>query len=209
MTTSHTSRGRRGSAGIEFCLSTFVWVPLLIGLIVVGSSLIRAIQVTQIARDTGNMFAKGVDFSQGGNQDIVFRLANGLDFHRDSGEGVILLSTITFIGANECVAGGRQANPTSCPNMNQSVVTRRIVFGNSAKHTSAFGTPRGGLADAQGYIASSAYLTDTSTRATGFGGLLSLDPGQLAYVAEMYQAAPDLNWGTYMSGSGVYARSIF
>jgi hypothetical protein len=194
---------------IEFALSTAFWVPLLMGVHVIGLNMVRAIQVTQIARDTGNMFAKGVDFSEAGNQDIVFRLASGLDFERDGGEGVMILSAITYIGANECIAGGRQPNAGSCPNLDRPVVFRRIVFGNPERRSSSFATPRNGIIGANGYIPASAYLMESSVRAAGFSELLPMTPGQIAYVAEMYQASPDLDWADFMTGTGIYARSIF
>ncbi|MDQ6699317.1 MAG: hypothetical protein M3Z36_03930 [Acidobacteriota bacterium] len=184
-------------------------MPLLMGTFVVGLNLLRAIQVTQVCRDAGHMFAYGIDFSQSGNQNLLVRLANGLNFSAGGGSGVVILSTVTFIGAAQCTAAGLQADTTHCPNLNQSVFMRRIVVGNSGVRASNFGTPNGGIVDGSGHISSSSYLSDTSARAAGFASFLPLAAGQLAYLTEMYLASPDIDWTNFMTGTGVYARVIF
>lgn len=200
---------QRGSILVEFVLSSLFWVPLLMGTFVIGLNLLRAIQVTQVCRDAGHMFAYGIDFSQPGNQNLLVRLANGLNFSLSGGSGVVILSMVTSIGAAQCTAAGLQADTTHCPNMNQSVFTRRVIVGNSGARTSNFGTPNAGIVDASGYISSASYLSDTSARAVGFGTLLPLAGGQLAYLTEMYLASPDIDWTNFMTGTGVYARVIF
>jgi len=60
-----------------------------------------------------------------------------------------------------------------------------------------------------GNIAAANYLTNASARAAGFGTLITLTGGQVAYLAETYFSSPDFAWGSYMSGSGVYERKIF
>ena len=203
------SSKQKGSILVEFVLSSLFWVPLLMGTFVVGLNLLRAIQVTQVCRDAGHMFAYGVDFSQSGNQNLLVRLANGLNFSVTGGNGVVILSTVTFIGAAQCTAAGLQADNTHCPNMNQSVFMRRVVVGNSGVRPSNFGTPNGGIVDGSGYISSGSYLSDTSARAAGFAAFLPLAGGQLAYLTEMYLASPDIDWTNFMTGTGVYARVIF
>lgn len=200
---------RKGSILVEFVLSSLFWVPLLMGTFVTGLNLLRAIQVTQVCRDAGHMFAYGVDFSQSGNQNLLVRLANGLNFSTSGGNGVVILSTVTFIGAAQCTGAGLQADTTHCPNINQSVFMRRIIVGNSAARASNFGTPNSGIADGRGYISSSSYLSNTSARAAGFATFLPLAAGQLAYLTEMYLASPDVDWTNFMTGTGVYSRVIF
>jgi len=194
---------------VEFVLSSLFWVPLLMGTFVVGLNLVRAIQVMQICRDAGHMFAYGVDFSQAGNQNLLIRLTSGLNFSIGGGNGVVIFSTLSGIGALQCTAAGYQADTAHCPNINQIVFTRRIVVGNSSKRASNFGTPGSGTVDANGYIAASYYLTNISERATGFSSLLPLAAGQLAYLTETYLASPDIDWTNFMTGTGVYARTIF
>jgi hypothetical protein len=205
----HSLGSRRGAAALEFALSTFVWVPLLLGLYVIGFNLIRAIQVTQVTRDAANMFAKGVNFSETANQDVIYRVASGLNFKRSGGQGTLFLSSVMYIGAAQCTAAGKAANTGSCPNLNQPVITRRLVMGNAQAATSAFGTPRSAIVASDGYLAPSSYLTESTARATGFNAVLPLTAGEVSYVVEMFQPSPDLDVPGFMSGTGVYARSLF
>ena len=199
---------KAGTAGLEFALSTVFWVPLLLGTSVFGFNLIRAIQVTQIARDVAHMHAYGLDFSDVNNKAIAIRLARGLDITTTGGNGVIIISTLMSIGAAQCTAAGLAADATNCPNINQLVFIRRIVIGNAALRASDFGTPSPAIIDGQGHIVAPNYLTNTSARATGFSGLMAMAAGQVAYVAEAYFASPELGWAEY-SSPGHYARSIF
>jgi hypothetical protein len=200
----------RGSAVVEFTLVTSLFlVPLLFGTMVVGQNLIREMSVTQVCRDAGHMHAFGVDFSIPANQNLLVNLAQGLSFQTSGANGVILLSTLTFVGPTDCVAGGYQANVSSCANMNQIVFTRRVVVGNASVKASRFGTPTASLIDSSGNISPAGYLNNSSTRATGFSNLLSLTSGQYSYLSEMYVATPDLSWWNFLGSTGVSARSIF
>ncbi len=205
MTVLHRCGLRRGSALVEFSLSTLFWIPLLLGTIFIGLNIVRSIEVTQICRDAAHMEAYGVDFSQPNNQQILVRLASGFTFSTNGGNGVVILSTITMISTSDCTAGGQ----TSCSNVNYPVFTRRIVIGNSSLRTSSFGTPNAADIDSSGNISSNYYLNDTSTRAGTFNSVLPLLSGQYAYLAEAYFSSPDLNWPGFVSGSGNYTRVIF
>lgn len=198
-------RCREGSALVEFSLSTLFWIPLLLGTIFIGLNIVRAIEVTQICRDAGHMEAYGVDFSQPANQQILVQLAAGFTFTVNSGNGVIILSTITMISPQDCTAAGL----SSCANINYPVFTRRIVIGNSSLRSSSFGTPNAADIDASGNISAKYYLNDTTTRAGTFNSVLPLLSGQYAYLAEAYFSSPDLNWPGFVSGSGNYTRVIF
>ncbi len=200
---------KRGSTIIEFALSLIVLMPLLMGTAVIGINLARAIQVTQFCRDVAHMYAYGIDFSQSGNQALLTNLGQGLNIQTSGGTGTVIFSTVTFVGPNDCVAAGLQANTTSCPNMNQSVFTRRIVVGNASGLTSHYGTPALGIVGANGYISTANYLRNTSDRAAGFSSLMALSSGQYAYLTEAYVAAPDVDWQGFMTGTGAYAFNIF
>lgn len=195
---------------VEFTLATgFFLVPLLCGTMVIGINLIREMEVTQVCRDVCHMHSFGVDFSIPANQNLIVNLAQGLSFQASGGNGVIILSTLTFVGPNDCVAGGYQPNGSSCANMNQTVIMRRVVIGNASLQASAFGTPNASLIDSSGNVSPPGYLNNTSTRATGFSGLVTLASGQYSYLSEMYVATPDLSWWSYLGTTGVSARSIF
>lgn len=207
---NHRDRLQRGSAMVEVTLVTSLFlIPLLFGTIILGLNLIREIEVTEVCRDAAHMYAFGIDFSQSSYQNLLVDLAQGLNFSTSGGNGVVILSTVTFVGPNDCTAAGYQANTSSCPNMNQTVFTRRIVVGNSSLRQSGFGTPNSGDMDSEGDISASTYLTDTSTRAVGFSSLIPLTSGQFAYMSEMYLATPDLSWWNYLGTTSISARSIF
>ncbi len=201
---------RRGSSLIEFVLSSMFWVTLLIGTLVIGGNLIKSIQVVQLCRDVGHMWAYGVDFSQTSNQNLIGKLAQGLNFSTSgSGNGVAILSKVTYIGNYQCTAAGLAANTTACPNLNQTVFTRRVVVGNASIRTSNFGTPGAGIIGANGFILAADYLTNTSARASNFISLLPLAPGEVSSLTETYFSSPELDWPGVMTGTGEYSYAIF
>lgn len=205
MNTRHSLRGRqRGSELIEFALVSALLFPLLFGTFVVGMNLGRSIQVSQVSRDAGHMYARRVDFSDLANQQVIVRLARGLNMTTTGGNGVVILSTVTFIGQAQCDAAA--LSPADCTNLNYTVFTHRVVVGNSALRASAFGIPDPGLVQSNGDVTN--YLTEASTRANGFSGVLALQPGELAYVSEAYFSSPDYAMPGYPA-TGVYARTVF
>ena len=196
---------------LEFLLVTILLIlPLLFGTFVFGMRLVRANQVEEVCRDAGHMYAYGVDFSQTSSQNLLVQLAQGLKMTPTSGDGVIILSTITYIGPNDCKAGGYSSG--SCPNVNNTVFTRRIVVGNPTLYVnaqaqrSAFGSPSLGILDSQGNISAAHYLGDASAIATNFSSVIPVTSGQFAYVAEAFFVSPDFN---VLSPGGITARSIF
>lgn len=209
--TSRRRRGReRGSALIEFLLATaLIILPLLIGTFVIGMSLVRANQVAEVSRDAAHMYAYGVDFSQTSSQNLLLELAQGLNMTLTGGNGVVILSTVTYVGDNDCLAAGIQ--PGDCPNDNSTVFTRQIVVGNSALQGSAFGTPSAAIIGSGGNITTMNYLTNASARANNFASVITLSSGQYAYVAETFVISPDFNifGGGLISPGGISARSIF
>jgi len=201
-----------GTAVIEFVLSTgLIIIPIFFGLIVIGLSLILANQVTEVCRDTGHMFAYGVDFSQSASQLLVTQqLAQGLGMTPTGGKGVIYLSTLTYVDSTSCTAAGLQANTTSCPNMNQTVVIKRLIIGNAGVQAAAFapGIPAS-IIGSTGDISSANYLTSSSVQANNFANVISLTVGQYAYVSEMFVNPPVGGVWSLFSSNVVAARSVF
>ncbi len=193
---------------MEFVLCCLVWVPLLLGTIFVGINVARSIEVTQVCRDAGHMYAYGVDFSQPGNQAILVQLATGFYITTNAGNGVFILSTVMLVGPEQCQAGGLQPNSGSCPNLNDVVFTGRIVVGNRGLRASNYGTPNPSYIS-NGLVSSAGYLTDATMRVPGIPSVLTLGAGQYAYVSETYFSAPDLNWNTFATNQGVYSSFIF
>jgi hypothetical protein len=195
---------RRGTELIEFALVTSFLLPLLFGTVVTGLNLGRGIQVIQLSRDTCHMYARSIDFSDPANQNIVVWLANGLGITATGGRGVVILSTVTFIGQPQCTAGG--LTTAQCTNINQPVFIDRIVIGNASARASVFGTPSPALIDSQGNVSN--YMTDTSARAVGFNAVLALQAGDVAYLTETYVVSSDYGLPGFTS-TGVYSRAIF
>ena len=169
---------------IEFVLvATFFYVPMIVGVVTTGFSLVRGMQAVEITRDVGHMFGKGVDFSIQSNQNIVVNQigaamalsGNGGNVTGGtSGSGVIVLSALTAIGSGQCA---------SCANLNHTVVIRRIVIGNKNLYRSPYGgamTIDSSTGDVQNYLA------DTSAQADSFSSRLSLNSGEMAFLAESY-----------------------
>lgn len=202
-------RRNAGSSTIEFVLiASLFLVPLLLGLFSVGFGLIRDMQGVQLTRDVGHMWARGVDFSTQANQDLLAaRLAQGLSLVSNSGNvtggstgnGVVVLSIFTNIGAAQC---------SNCNNVGHTVLVRRIVIGNYNKFTSAYGSPTASLIN-QTTGAVQNYSQDASARADNFDNVLALNPGEIAYFAESYFTSPDLALPGMFPGLAAYSNAVF
>ncbi len=198
---------RKGNALVEFALVSIFLVPLLLGTVNVGMNLSRSIQTTQVSRDAGHMYVRNVDFSIPANQDIVVRLAQGLNMTRTAGNGVVTLSRVLFVGPNECAGAGLTL--AQCVNVNQPVFTQRIVIGNATLRPSDFGTPPSNLIGSNGNIAALDYLTNPAARTNGFSNLLALQPMENAFVSEAYFISPEWDFPGAYTNTSTYARTIF
>lgn len=197
---------------------------LFFGVVGLGIMMGRYVQAVSVARDVAHMYSSGVDFSQAANQNIIInQLAQGTGITAAGGNGVIVFSKISTVYQADCDAAGFSAN---CTNKNLPVFTQRIVIGQSALRTSAFGTPNSAILDAQGNIAPSVYMknTDGTVRTTGFEtaydaavqratGTAPVAPaqpqGDAAYVVEVFFQYPDISFLGWSTAGGAYAMFIF
>src|SRR5579859_3897317 len=101
-------RRERGSSAFEFAFSSLVLMPLLLGGLSVGFNLVRATQVAQFTRDAGHLYAYGIDFTQASAQQMLVKLATGLNFSTSGGTGVAIFSTVLMVGSDDCKSGGLQ-----------------------------------------------------------------------------------------------------
>jgi hypothetical protein len=203
-------RGRRGASSVEFVLvAAFYFVPMILGTLAIGINLIRSMQAIEVTRDAGHMYAKAVDFSQTGNQNIlVNQIGDQLGLQGNggtnnvtggtAGKGVIILSTITYLTSAQC---------TGCPNTNHYVVTNRIVIGNKNIYTSRYGTNLSSTVDSSGNIEN--FTTNTNAQADSFSHLLTLTGGQYAYLAESYFNGPGLVIPGVTSSINAYNYAVF
>jgi hypothetical protein len=204
----------KGSSLIEFLLVTiFLIFPLLLGVFVFGMSLVRANQVSEVCRDAAHMYAYGVDFSQPGSQNMLVQLAQGLNMTMTGGNALVILSTVAYVGTNECSAGGYTT--AKCTNLGKLVFVRRILIGNASLQVNTFGDPSS-LVGTGGYIDPSDYAVKAAAIANNFSNVIALTAsGQQAYMAETFVVSPDLNlwknnqyWNWIAPGT-ITARSIF
>lgn len=193
MRNSRKQRRRGGSAIVEFVLAAaLIYTPLILGTMVIGMNLIRAIQVTQLNRDAGHMFARGVDFSLVANQQMLQYLAGGLDL-TPAGKSVLILSQIVKV---DCA---------SCANKNVAVIMRQIVLGNASLRSSLYGSP---VTGAGGMVEN--YENNLGARAVNFdGAVMGMNPGEMAYVAEAFYRSTELDLPGFMTSTGVSARGVF
>lgn len=201
------TKRQRGSSLVEFMLSTLVWVPLLVGAIGIGTEMVREIEVTQISRDAAHMHAYGVDFTLSGNKSLIVQAASSLGITATGGNGTIILSTIEMVSAADCQAAGLTADSSHCANLNHAVWTKRLVIGNSS-FSSAFDNTGAPVTDSSGAVTQNRILNTAADRVDQFSQALFLQPGQLAYVGEVFVRNDDLAW-TGFGGTSIYARSIF
>lgn len=178
---------------LEFALVAPALIVLMMGIVTVGTNMSRLIKVSHLTRDAASMYVRSVDFSKPGNQDLLARLGSSLGITRTGGNGVILLSKITYLPQSKCT----QLHLSPC-NGNQHVITQRLRIGNASLFTSDFGTPAAYLLDGQGLVRD--YMKESSAVATMPN--LTLADGQYAYISEVYVKG-------VLTSRGVYSRALF
>lgn len=207
------NRNERGNGLLEFAAVSIVVIPLFFGMVGAGIQLGRMNEAVQICRDAAHMYARGVDFSQTSNQNILVSLATGSGMTVNGGNGVMIMSQIIQVYQADCTSAGLTA--AQCTNLNQLVFVNRLVTGNSGLRASNYGTPPAALVNAQGNIAPSDYLTKPSLVLTGgfatelTNAGLTLNDGDVAYMTEFYESMPDLSFLGASGSGGVYAKAIF
>ena len=189
--------------------------PLLLGVTGVGLALVRDIQVQQVARDAGHMYAQGIDFSpvQTGNRNLLMRIARSLGITETSPSKAIILTTVRFVTSIDCKAGGYS---NGCANQGSYAISKRVVLGDSVNIKSAFGQPP--AMDSSGNVQQSVILNDARDRVDPFSPAIAAlwqaqwtanqQNGQLAYVSEVIVTSSDLAW-TGFAGSYTTAAAIF
>lgn len=216
---SRSKHRERGSTLVEFALVAPYLMIIFFATVGLGFVMGRYIQAVQVCRDVAHMYSDGLDFTKPTMQNIAVQLASGTGMTANRGNGVIILSRIVTVYQADCNSAGYSG---SCNNLNNQVITQRVVVGNSSLRQSAFVTPTSSLMDAQGNISPTVYLqnTDPSVVATGFGPVLTaagetLADGQAVYMAEVFFSYPDISYlfgCVYCQasvGNGAYARFIY
>ena len=184
----NAARGNRerGSSLVEFALvGTFMFVPILAGLVTVGIALVVAQQVQNFNGNAGQMFAAGTDFTQAGNVAILEKLSGSLDL-TGSGYALVILSEID----------GDANTPNKCVSqlpLGAGTGASRYCTAVGSSATSAFAALSLGIS------------TDSSGNSVSTG---TLQLGQKSFVAETFYNNPLYAW-TGGSSSGIYSFAVF
>ena len=213
----------RGGAMMEFSLLVPVIVPLLVGTMWIGSTMVRGQQVTQMARDLASMYSRGVNFSSTGGSTssaILTDLTQQLGTVTAAGTGVVIFSTLTYVGNSVCASAGSTygslsplSHTASCTNYGKFVFTQQYTQGNTGLRTSSFGTAPAADMNSNFNVALTTYVTDASDVSTfnllsapQENGADGYQSGQPIYVVEVLFTGSGL--AGYTKGSN-YAYAVF
>jgi hypothetical protein len=211
-------KARRGVAVMEFTFSLLFLIPLLTGILVFGFKLIRSLEMTQVTRDLGAMYLRGVDFRSAGAQTTAATLAANFDMTAN-GTSVVVLSKVKLVTTADCIAANSAAPivaGNNCVNLNKLIFTEHLKVGNPASGSSAFGTPPvqavgctplGPGTPCVYTVTIKDQGRNTQAQANNFA--MTLLAGEFAYVAEMVNLTSEFTIPGVGGGPQVYARAIF
>jgi hypothetical protein len=206
----------RGGAVLEFSLIVGTMVSLFLGTFGIGINLIHGLEIVQLARDAGHMFARGIAFSSDspGNIQILNTIGKTVGLKTDDAAGstaVLYLSKVTYVDNPTCIAGGQAAG---CHNFGQWVhVQKQLSFGNTTIFTSGFGNPNSLTAGSDGSIAPSIYVTNDGARCTPCStlginsGAIGVPSRESIYISEA--AAKGFPVPGFISGAAVPTFLVF
>src|SRR5436305_2742134 len=78
-------RSQRGVEAIEFGLFFVMMLPAFVWMFISGMNFIRSNKANDVARAAALMYIKGQDMTVLGTQEIIARVAQGLDLQVDDG----------------------------------------------------------------------------------------------------------------------------
>ncbi len=212
-------KNQRGVAYIELGVCMAVLLPLTLGVISIGLNMHLQMQTVQLARDSGHMFARGIDFTLTGNQQVLVAIGGslGLSATAGSGSAVVMLSTIRYVDVAACAQAGKvdaHGAPSGCTNYLKWVFAQRLVIGNSTIHSSDLGTPPSNIVATNGTIT----ITNQVTNAGDVATVTAFNPwnsttgtgipsGTLIYVSEA--SATGFRMSPYSTLATTYAQNYF
>jgi len=207
---------RRGQAILEFGIAAPFMLMMTLGTFVIGSMLDRHLVITQVVRNAGNMYARGVDFSSTQNKNFIISAGAGLDMQLDGGSTAVYLSTLTRIPEDaQC---GTSSSPRNCANNGMVVIRERYKIGltTGSDMASRMGSPSlfldaSGNASDEGVHAnhfdlSDARATGAPTSITGSGGLVE---NELIYVIEVIHQPVNLSFPGIFAPDLIYSAGYF
>ena len=208
---SERRKNQKGTSILEFALIIWPTLLMLMGVVVVGNGLGRAVQAGQVCRDAASMYVRGVDFSLSGNRDELARLGSALNLQNaNSGNGLVILSKVTFIPDPSSSCGlPADAGYSTCT-VGQYRLAQRTIFGNTSLPGTHFPTTGTPTYDSENNVTNySNYTTGTAATINNFQNTLVLYPGQFSYIAETYFQMLDLSMPGFQSSPGIYSVAFF
>jgi hypothetical protein len=216
-----------GASLIEFAFALLILVPLLLGVTAYGLNMILNLQVVQLARDAGHMFAKGFDFSQPGNKSLLASLGAGMGLSATAGSGnaVVVLSSVKYVDKGVCAGFGlvdKNGNPSNCTNYQSWVFVQRLIIGNQNLYASSLGAPITTGKTPVTLDSTTGQVSPASQEATNpsdvavfsglnpfvvAGNLDQLPSGQVIFIGEA--AAKGFVMPPYSSGGVMYSYTMF
>lgn len=211
MLVSEKKKREQGTAVLEFAIIVMPTVFLLLGVVVVGINLGRAIEVGEICRSADSMYVRGVDFSQTAAQNLLVQLGQTMNLQTgSSSSGLIILSEVELVNTPLGCSG------SGCTGTSYQLM-QRLTIGNTSLTTTHFptngaipacgGSTTTDCQDSEGDIEGGA--TYANATISNFGSSLTLSTvGQISYVAEAYFQNP-ANLNVWSSSAGFYAQAFF
>lgn len=204
-------KNQRGTSILEFALIAWPTVLLLMGVVVIGNQLGRAVEAGQVCRDADSMYVRGVDFSLSGNQAELARIGSALNLQTsNSGSGLVVLSKVTFVPDPSSTCGQpADAGYATCTS-GQYRLAQRTIFGNTSvpgTHYPTTGTP---TYDSENNVTNySDYTNGTAATINNFQNTMVLYPGQFVYISETYFQLLDLSMPGFQASPAVYSVAFF
>jgi len=175
---------------------------LMLGTVVIGIDLGRAVQVFQICRDADAMYVRGAPLYSTAGQNFLIQLGQNMNLQSSGGDGLITLSKIQFLPDASC-----GTPPASNCTSGKYVLVQRIIIGNTSLSGTHFPTTGTVTYDSLDQVAN--YTTDPNAVISNFSSSLVLKPNEVSYVAEAYFQTTSVNFGTAQTSPGIYSQAFF
>lgn len=197
---------QRGNVLLETGISLAFLAPLMVSAFSFGLNMTKSIQVTQVVRDAGHMYARSTDFSLAGNKEILARLAIGMGMNATDGEGVVILSKITKIEQADCIAAS--LTDAQCVNKDKYVIVQRQIVGNPLFYASRYCSPPDASLNLPQGDAIDIHKDD-KLQVKNETELPTLKSGQYAFVVEGYFKGLGLSVPNLGIGDLLASRAVF
>jgi len=208
---------RKGQSVVEFAVALPFLALMSMGTFAVGMMIDRHLTLTQVVRNGGNMFARGIDFSSSQNKKFIISAATGLELKLDgTGRSAVYFSKLTRVPANAiCDTGG---GPRDCANNGKVVIQERYMIGKTgpSNMASKLGMPSSFI-DENGQSATEgehadhfdlpeAVASGAPASIAGAGGILE---NEQIYVVEILHEPVSLSFSGIFSPEMIYTRGFF